>query len=153
MKLSDILQFPLLFIIVYFIHSIWFGADLEKNTSETGNKISAETKRKIKTISDNLKTSSFQIGSIRSASTNSWSYTGGKFYLNQCMNYSDLEKVVINAGFNRIGTVGMFCKDDVVFLLEGASRYENDLLCESVRFSYSWRLHENSERKECYENG
>lgn len=152
MKPSNILRFSLFLLVIYVLHNITYTVNLDKSTSKLGKKVAKDTEKRIKTIADDLQISSFQIGGVRSASADNWTYVGGRFYLDKCIDYDDFKKAIIHSGFRQMGSVSMFCRGDVIFLSNGASRYKNGLLCDQINFSYSWKLHENTEHKECYEN-
>lgn len=132
------------------MHNISYTVNLEKSTSQIGKKIADDTQELIEKIAIELKSQSFSIGQVRYADSKRWTYVGGYFHLNQCIDYYDLKRIIVNSGFKHMGNVSMFCQGDVVFYTTGVSREENGLLCDDIYFNYSWDLNENAKEKICW---
>ena len=94
----------------------------------------------------------FNKGQVRYAEQYLWTHVNGSFLLKECIDYYDLEKIIVQTtGFKKMEGGSFFCKGDVVFHIIHASRYERGLLCDKIYFDYSWEANKNSEERICWE--
>lgn len=150
-SLNRIFRFLLFLFCIYAMQHIGYNVNLKKSTSTTGMKIANDTYEDLEKMAIELKAQSFNKGQVRYAEQYRWTHVNGSFLLKECIDYYDLEKIIVRTGFKQIGAGSFFCKGDVVFSINNASRYERGLLCDKIYFDYSWEENENSEKRICWE--
>ena len=151
-SLNRIFRFLLFLFCIYLMQHIGYKVNLEKSTSATGMKIANETYEDLEKMAIGLNAQSFNKGQVRYAEQYRWTHVDGSFLLKECIDYYDLEKIIVQTtGFKKMEGGSFFCKGDVVFHIIHASRYERGLLCDKIYFDYSWEENENSEKRICWE--
>ena len=151
-SLNRIFRFLLFLFCIYAMQHIGYKVNLEKSTSTTGMKIANDTYEDLEKMAIGLNAQSFNKGQVRYAEQYRWTHVDGSFLLKECIDYYDLEKIIVQTtGFKKMEGGSFFCKGDVVFHIIHASRYERGLLCDKIYFDYSWEANENSEKRICWE--
>ena len=107
-SLNRIFRFLLFLFCIYAMQHIGHYVNLEKNTSPTGMKIANDTYEDIEKMAIELKAQSFNKGQVRYAEQYRWTHVNGSFLLKECIDYYDLEKIIVRTGFKQIGAGSFF---------------------------------------------
>ena len=110
-SLNRIFRFLLFLFCIYAMQHIGYKVNLEKSTSTTGMKIANDTYEDLEKMAIGLNAQSFNKGQVRYAEQYLWTHVDGSFLLKECIDYYDLEKIIVQTtGFKKMEGGSFFVK-------------------------------------------